>query len=124
MRDFDAPAVRQVIRYTRSAESVAAYCGFNRSIRRAAAHHVPDNGTRHGLRPEFLPLANDGERCEDVANLLNVDQTTLTGLKHSSVKLTCCERSLERHENFSYAADAKAPDSIQVRCIELGRDGR
>jgi len=46
LRDFDAPAVRQVVRYPRCAESVANR-RLNSRIQRTAAHHAPGIYAQH-----------------------------------------------------------------------------
>ena len=42
LRDFDASAVREIVRYPCRPERMAAYRGFNTGIRSAATHHLPD----------------------------------------------------------------------------------
>ena len=60
LRDFSAPAVRQVIRNAGGAEGVAAYRRFNVGVCGAAAHHVPDIGARERPLPELLCFADRG----------------------------------------------------------------
>src|SRR5437764_290953 len=60
LRDLDAPAVRQVVRNPRGAESVAAYRSLDAGIAGTASHHLPDIGARQRPRPEFLCLADRG----------------------------------------------------------------
>ena len=55
LRDLDAPAIREVVRYPRGAEGVAAYRGFNPRIGSTAADHAPDIHAQHRPVRELGP---------------------------------------------------------------------
>jgi len=67
LRDFDTPAVREVVRNPRGPEGVAAYRGFNPGTSSTAAHHVPDIRARHRPGPKLLFLAERGPEQRPLA---------------------------------------------------------
>src|SRR5229473_4248944 len=72
LRDLDAPAVRQVVRYPGGAKGVATYRSFDARIGCTAAHHVPDISARYHTRTEFLGFTDGSTEQRPLAVALDV----------------------------------------------------